>query len=145
MAQNKFLVVLDEIKPSLHERLQPLKLLAEYLHLKQKRDSIISQLDQKLSGNVNMENDTLLIVAATIYVHEQNLEAAYKILHNLDTLEAMAFMLDILLKIDRVDLAKKKLKEMQDKDDDATLTQLAQAWVNVATVSIFLLNLQQSS
>lgn len=141
MAQNKFLVVLDEIKPSSHDRLQPLKLLAEYLHSKQRRDSIISQLDQKLSGNVNMDNDTLLIVAATVYVHEQNLEAAYKILHNLDTLEAMAFMLDILLKIDRVDLAKKKLKEMQDKDDDATLTQLAQAWLNVAIVSILTISL----
>ncbi|XP_019871490.2 coatomer subunit epsilon [Aethina tumida] len=131
MAQNKFLVVLDEIHGASPEEIQPLKLLAEYLHNKQKRESVVAQLEQKLSGSGNI-NDTLVLVAATIYQHEGNFEAAYRVLHSSESLEAMSFIVDILLKLDRIDLARKKLKEMQDKDDDATLTQLAQAWINIA-------------
>lgn len=131
MSQSKFRVVLDEINEGSPEEIQPLKLLAEYLSSKAKRETILSQIDQKLSGNV--ENSTLILVAATIYVNENNLETAFRILHMSESLEAIAFIIDILLKIDRVDLARKKLKDMQEKDDDATLTQLAQAWVNTAT------------
>lgn len=137
MAQNKFLVVLDEIHGASPPEIQPLKYLAEYLSSKSKKESVVAQVDQQISANANSE--TLILVAATIYMQENNIEAAYKVLHTSDSLESLAFIIDILLKLDRVDLAKKKLNEMQEKDDDATLTQLVQAWVNIATVSIFIL------
>lgn len=132
IAQNKFLVVLDGTGSDSSKEIQPLKYLAQYLSSKQQHDSILAEIEQKMSGPVENINYTLVLVAATIYMKENNFDLAYRALHVADNLEAMAFIIDILLKIHRVDLAKKKLKEMQEKDDDATLTQLAQAWINVA-------------
>jgi coatomer protein complex subunit epsilon len=37
----------------------------------------------------------------------------------------------VFLQLDRPELAKKTHQQMQEKDDDATLTQLALAWINI--------------
>ncbi|KAL1491570.1 hypothetical protein ABEB36_012146 [Hypothenemus hampei] len=105
-------------------------MLAEYLHSKSNRQAVLDQLNLKIDTSAH--NETLVLVAATIFIQEGNLDGAYRYVHSSESLEAMAFMINILLSLDRVDLALKKLKEMQEKDDDATLTQLAQAWVHTA-------------
>nr|CAD7263191.1 unnamed protein product [Timema shepardi] len=128
IAQKKYRVVLDEISGVSPPELQPLKLLAEYFAVPSKRDTLVSKLDQQASGNVDVNNYTSIIVTATVYYHEGNFEAALRILNQADYLECSALTLQIYLKINRVDLAIKELKSMQEKDDDATLTQLAQAW-----------------
>ena len=58
--------------------------LANYLQNVRDRDKIANELEQKLisgSGNVDAGNTTLLIVAATIFCHEGNYEAALRVLH----------------------------------------------------------------
>lgn len=132
IAQRKFRVVLDEINNSSPPDLQPLKTLAEYFAFPNRREGIVGELD-KVANNATTDNHNFMIVAATIYYHEKNLESALRILHNTDHLECMALTLQIYLKMDRLDLARKELKAMQEKDDDATLTQLAQAWVNISS------------
>lgn len=129
IAQKQFRVVLDEITGSSPSELQPLKILAEYFANPGQREAIMTELQQNYA---NSDNQNFYIAAATMYCHENNLEAALALLNNAYHLECLALKLIISLKMHRVDLAKKVLKQMQERDDDATLTQLAQAWVNTS-------------
>ena len=46
-----------------------------------------------------------------------------------------ALSIQIYLKLERHDLAKKELKKLTEIDEDAIITQLSAAWVYMATVS----------
>uniref|UniRef100_A0A2K5MZX4 Coatomer subunit epsilon n=1 Tax=Cercocebus atys TaxID=9531 RepID=A0A2K5MZX4_CERAT len=156
LAQRKFGVVLDEIKLSSAPELQAVRMFADYLAHESRRDSIVAELDREMSRSVDVTNTTFLLMAASVYLHDQNPDAALRALHQGDSLEwvlmspgkallqaqpmeaaspdgHMAMTVQILLKLDRLDLARKELKRMQDLDEDATLTQLATAWVSLAT------------
>nr|XP_004666062.2 coatomer subunit epsilon isoform X4 [Jaculus jaculus] len=132
IAQRKYGVVLDEIKPTSAPELQAVRMFAEYLASESRRDAIVAELDREMSRSVDVTNTTFLLMAASVYFHDQNPDAALRTLHQGDSLECMAMTVQILLKLDRLDLARKELKRMQEQDEDATLTQLATAWVGLA-------------
>ena len=48
-------------------------------------------------------------------------------------------MIQMYIAMERLDAARKELKTLQEKDDDATITQLAQAWIFIAMVKIQLI------
>ncbi|XP_027012558.1 coatomer subunit epsilon isoform X1 [Tachysurus fulvidraco] len=132
IAQRKFGVVLEDVKPNSSEELKAVRMFAEYMSNDAKRDVIVAELDKKMSKSVDVSNTTFLLMAASIYLHEGNTDAALRTLHQGESLECMTMSIQILLKLDRLDLARKELKKMQELDEDATLTQLATAWVNLA-------------
>ncbi|XP_037673963.1 coatomer subunit epsilon [Choloepus didactylus] len=132
LAQRKYGVVLDEIKPSSAPELQAVRKFAEYLAGGSQRDALVASLDREMGRSVAVTDSTFLLMAASIYVHDQNPDAALRALHQGDGLECAAMTVQTLLRLDRLDLARKELKKMQEQDEDATLTQLATAWVNLA-------------
>ena len=121
LALKKYRVVLEEVGPSSKPTLQPLNMLAKYLSTPSARDEIVSELDTMMSGDVDVSNHVLLVVAATIYLGSDQPESALRVLHPSDHLECVALRLQALLAIHRPDLAKKELKTMQEKDEDATV------------------------
>ncbi|XP_041746283.1 coatomer subunit epsilon isoform X2 [Coregonus clupeaformis] len=132
VAQRKYAVVMDDIKASSSPELQAVKMFAEYRSNEGKRDAIVAELDKKMAKSVDAANTTFLLMAASIYYHEMNSDAALRTLHQGESLECMAMTIQVLLSLERVDLARKELKKMQEQDEDATLTQLSTAWVNIA-------------
>jgi len=133
IAQKKYGVIFDEISQSVvSKELLSIRLLADYMSGdSSRRSKIVSELDSRISTCDPLEPIHFL-VAAIIYYHEENYESALRVLHSIDNLECSAMVLQIYLKLDRIDLARKELKRMQDKDEDCTLSQLAQAWINLA-------------
>lgn len=111
--------------------LQAVRKLAEYFAEPTKREVIVKFFDDKLATPANDLEDIWVIAAATVYYNEENYESALKILHTTDNLECKALQIQTLLKINRPDVAKKVYQQMQQKDDDATLTQLAHAWLSI--------------
>lgn len=132
IAQRKYGVVLDEIRSSHPQELQAVRMFADYMSNESQRDKIVRDLDSKMASNVDMTNNCFMLMAASIYFQEQNYDSALRVLHSSESVECMALTVQVLLKLDRVDLAKKELKRMQDTDEDNILTQLAQAWFNLA-------------
>lgn len=132
VAQGKFAVVKGDITSSAASSLLAVKNLARFLHSKRDRDAVIETIKQQQEDGISLTIPTVALMAATIHFNNDSPDEALKCLHGVETVEALAFYIQVLLSMHRVDLAKKKLKELQALDEDSTLTQLAIAWVDLA-------------
>lgn len=129
LATNRYRVVLDEVQSSGTD-LVAVKLLADYLLNKNKFSDLIEIFEKKLQTDDEL-HVIWRIIASIMYIHENQFEEALRILSGSTELECQAIQVYIFLRISRLDLAKKVLAAMTEKNDDDTLTQLAQAWFNV--------------
>ncbi|KAG9287391.1 hypothetical protein G9A89_023763 [Geosiphon pyriformis] len=138
IAQGKYKIVISEVKDSDSVDLRVVKLLAVYLHAKAqqddtKREKVVKQLrEEVLDEPANLGNTTIQIISGTIYYHEGLFEDALKVLvKNKKNLECVALIIQIYLRLDRVDLAKRELVGVKSWAEDAILAQLMEAWVGL--------------
>lgn len=124
-------LVINDIDSSAATPLQAVKLLALYLSGSNK-ESTISSLKEWLSDPAIAHLPTLRLVAGIVFMHEQDYTEALKHTNAGGTMELHALNVQIYLKMYRSDHAEKQLKIMQQIDEDHTLTQLANAWLNLA-------------
>jgi coatomer protein complex subunit epsilon len=131
LALGNYQVVLDAISPSAPTAFQALRLLALYLSDPTKKEQAVEGIQDLLSDPATANNTTLILAAASILSHEGNYADALKFTHASTNLEVQALNVQMYLKMDRPDAAEKQLKAMQAVDEDHTLTQLANAWVDL--------------
>lgn len=132
IAMGEFELVINEIPDSASMSLQAVKLLAKYLSGKVSSDAALATVAEWLEDPSCSGNPTLLLVSGMLYAYEENYIDALKCCHTGATLEMMALSVQVYLMMNRPDQAEKQLKAMSAADDDATITQLATAWVGLA-------------
>lgn len=132
IALGSYQLVINEIDSSAATPLQAVKLLALYLAGPENKESVISSLHEWLGDPAIGNNSTLRLIAGIIFMHEQDYNEALKHTNAGGTMDLHALNVQIFLKMHRSDYAEKQLKIMQQIDEDHTLTQLANAWLNLA-------------
>ncbi|CAA0832252.1 Coatomer subunit epsilon-1 [Striga hermonthica] len=132
IALGSYQLVISEIDSAAATPLQAVKLLALYLSSPANKEMAISSLHEWLGDPAIGNNPILRLIAGIIFMHEQDYNEALKHTNTGGTMELYALNVQIFLKMHRSDYAEKQLRVMQGIDEDHTLTQLANAWLNLA-------------
>ncbi|XP_037959846.1 coatomer subunit epsilon [Teleopsis dalmanni] len=124
-------VIVNDIKENNKTALLAIRYIYEAFEDSTRIDDILTKLTDNLTSS---EEDTNIwrMATAIVFCSCDQFENALKILHGSNNLEAMAISVQCFLYLNRIDLAKTTVAKMQELSDDATLTQLAQAWVAIS-------------
>lgn len=135
LALGQYHIITGEVKdsPNTPINLLSVKLLATYMaNPAQNREGVMLQLQEWFNDATASSNPTLQLVGAMLFMQEDNLKDAMKCIHKTCNLEQHALLVQIYLRMHRVDLAEKQVRSMKQIDEDSTLTALATAWVHLA-------------
>ncbi|MBA0648259.1 hypothetical protein Goklo_016019, partial [Gossypium klotzschianum] len=132
IALGSYQLVINEIDSAAATPLQAVKLLALYLSNPHDKESTIASLKVWLADPAIGSNAVLRLIAGIVFMHEEDYIEALKHTNAGGTMELHALNVQIFIKMHRSDYAERQLRVMQQIDEDHTLTQLANAWLNLA-------------
>jgi len=133
LGQRKLGVVAAQVRDGAAAPLMACKLLAKFLQSPDTQSGSVEALEALVSSAAVSGDATVPLCCAAAHAHQANWEAALRVLSQREELECRAQMVHCLLAIHRPDVARKELAKMAESDGDATLTELATAWLHVAT------------
>ncbi|KAJ8598664.1 hypothetical protein CTAYLR_003075 [Chrysophaeum taylorii] len=126
-------LVLNEVKDDAPPSLLAVRLMARYLSAPDdERDDVLETLSEWMRDGKTSANPTVQLAAAIIYEKENKMDQAFTAIRHQSTMEQIALWAQFCIRIYRVDLAAEKLKQLQEMDEDHSLTQLCSAWVHIS-------------
>lgn len=134
LAMGQYHIILSEIKDvsTTSIGLRAVRVLASALSDPTRKEAALLQIQEWLA-DLSISSNSLKMIAAILYMHDDNMKEALKAIRNPLDMEQHALTTQIYLRMDRLDLAQKQLKSMRAIDEDSTLTQLVTAWVHLST------------
>jgi coatomer protein complex subunit epsilon len=120
-------LVLDEIRANSHIALLAVQLYAAYL-LNPGNEKIFATIQSWIDSG-DLRNELAKVVVGCIFFRAGKYEECLRVLHDSNSLEGRAILVQLYLTINRLEYAQKEFKIMQSIKDDAPLTQLTFAWI----------------
>ena len=96
------------------------------------QESIVDQLKSMVASS---QEPSVQLTAAQVLLHAGQTKEALQCVHLGTTMEHIGLVLQIYLKMDRLDLAKQQLSLLRQADEDAVLTQLSAVYIHLAVGS----------
>lgn len=140
-ALGQYDVVISEISDdnSTPFNLRGVKLIAQVLSGAVEKDTAIVQFQEWLNNVDSSSIATLQLLLSILYSQEggvtgANISEAIKIIHTGVTMEQMAMLVQLYIRLDRLDFAQKQVQKMKSIDEDGTLSMLALGWCHLSTL-----------
>lgn len=127
IGQRDYKKVLSSIGQDAGTDVLVVKMYADFLQNENKREEILNTFKDWLNDDTSGTNVTLQLMSGLAHFHVDDTKEALRSLRSNDNMEQLALKVQILLSMNRGDLAKKEIGIMEGLDDDSTLCQLSQA------------------
>jgi len=123
-------IVFEDIKSNAPVPLQAVRLYCELLSNPANMERVQSQLEV-WRGQGSFEDPIVQVISSLIYAKDSKNDLSFSVLVPPRSLEAHSIIVHHYLSINRADLAIRELNRMKEIQDDAIITQLSRAWVNL--------------